>query len=81
MLPIEEYTLACGWKLTYFDHIRPDVFEARINLLAQERRRDLMNVVDAAGVLGRESRSGCHGIAPMSGDDFLVGLETPSGGM
>ena len=72
---------ACGWELTYFDHICPDIFEARIDLLAQERRRDLMDVVDAAGVLGCESRCGRHGIAAMSSDDFLVGLETPSGGM
>ncbi len=71
----------CSWELTYFDHICPNIFEARIDLLAQERRRDVMDVVHAAGVLSRESRSGRHGIAAVSSDDFLVGLETPIGYM
>lgn len=39
-----------------------------------------MDVVDALGVLGRQGGGGCHGVAAMGGDDFLVRLETAFGG-
>jgi hypothetical protein len=34
-----------------------------------------MNILDTQRVLGGQSRSRCHGIYSMSGQDFLIGFE------
>lgn len=62
---------------TGLDDVYPDVVEAGVDLLPQERRRHRVDVVDAQGVLGRQRRGGRHGVAPMGGDDLLVRLEAP----
>lgn len=60
---------------TGLDDVYPDVVEAGVDLLPQERRRHRVDVVDAQGVLGRQRRRGRHGVAPVGGDDLLVRLE------
>lgn len=60
---------------TGLDDVYPDVVEAGVDLLPQERRRHRVDVVDAQGVLGRQRRRRRHGVAPVGGDDLLVRLE------
>lgn len=60
---------------TGLDDVYPDVVEAGVDLLPQERGRHRVDVIDAQGVLGRQRRRGRHGVAPMGGDDLLVRLE------
>jgi len=62
-------------RLTCLDYINADVIEARINLLAQELRRDLVDAEHARGVLRRQRRRCRHGVAAMGGDDLLIGLK------
>jgi hypothetical protein len=60
---------------TGFNNIDPNVFNASVDLLFQERWRCMMYIVDSKGILGRKSRSSRHCIAPMRGNDFLVGFK------
>lgn len=60
---------------TSLDDVDPDVVEAGVDLLPQERRRHRVDVIDALGVLGRQRRRRRHGVAPVGGDDLLVRLE------
>lgn len=62
-------------RYTSLDHIDTNVIYARINLLLDKIGRRLMNVIYSLGILGSQSRSGCHGIAAMSGNDLLVSLK------
>lgn len=66
---------------TGLDDVYPNVVEAGVDLLPQERRRHRVDVVDAQGVLGRQRRGGRHGVAPVGGDDLLVRLEAPREGL
>lgn len=66
-----------GARQTSLDDVDADVVEAGVELLLQELGRDLVDGVDALGVLGRQGGRGCHGIAAVGGDDLLVRLETP----
>jgi hypothetical protein len=66
--------------LTRLDNIHPNILHHSINLLPQERCRDMVYIVHTPGVLRRERRRGRHGVAPVGGNDFLVCLEAASSG-
>ncbi len=62
---------------TGLDDSGRDVSEHSIDLFSRELGRNLMDVVDTHGILGRQRRRGRHGVAAMSGDDLLVCFKAP----
>lgn len=57
---------------TRFDYIHTNVIDASVNLLSHKFRGRMMNVKNALSILGCQSCSCRHSIAPMSGDDLLI---------
>lgn len=72
----EEHELDVIDQPTSLDHIHANVSHTSIYLLLHKLRRNLVNVLYSLSVLGRQGCRCGHGIAAMSCDDLLVGLET-----
>jgi hypothetical protein len=68
---------AKGMENTGLDNIDTNVTDTHINQLPNKIRWRVMNINDSKSVLGSQSRSNSHSMAPMSCDHFLICLQTP----
>lgn len=63
-------------RFTSLDNINTNILNTGLNLLSNKLGRNDVDGLDALSVLRREGRGGRHGVAAMSGDDFLICLES-----
>lgn len=59
-------------QLTSLDNIDTDIFNTGIDLLRDKIGGNDMNALDALSVLRSQRCSGCHSVAAMSSNDFLI---------
>lgn len=57
---------------TDFDDVNTNIIETSVDLLGDESGGYVIDVGYALGVLGGQCRCGCHGIALVCSEDFLV---------
>lgn len=65
-----------GAKSTGLDDVDTDVLDTEIDLFLYEGGGDLVDVLDAEGVLGGQGRGGGHCVAFVGRDHFLISFET-----
>lgn len=63
---------------TSLHYINPNVFDTRLDLLFYKTGRYFMDTENTLCILSGQGRCGCHCIASVSSNDFLVGFKTPA---